>query len=95
MTQLVLTRKFDVSAYMIRPPRVEERLVPPHRVVPLPRPVFLLMMVVVGDPGFEEPEVLLSDCLASLGSSAVVFLLLVLLVQVNLVWGPRAFVSRK
>ena len=94
MTQLVLTRKFDVSAYMIRPPRVEERLVPPHRVVPLPRPVLLLMMV-VGDPRFEKSKVLLSDCLPSLGSSAVIFLLLVLLVQVNLVWGPRAFVSRK
>ena len=98
MTHLVLTRKFKVSTYMIRPPRVQERLVPPHRVVPLPRLVLLLlMMVVVGDPRFEEPKMLLSDCLASLGSSAVavVFLLLVVLVQVKLVRGPRTFVSRK
>ena len=78
---------------MIRPPWTEERLVPPHSVFPLPRPVLLLMMMVVGYPRFKKPKVLLPDCLSSLWWSSSVILLLVVLIQLVFVGGSRTFVS--
>ena len=75
---------------MIGPPRVEEGLVPPHGVVPLPRPA--LLWVAVWHPRFQKPKVLLPDRLVGLGSPLLVFLLLILLVHVTLVGGPTAFV---
>ena len=79
-----------ISAYVIGPPGVEEGLVPPHGVVPLPRPALLRMAV--WHPGFEKPKVLLPDRLVGLGSPLLVLLLLVLLVHVFLVMGSTAFV---
>ena len=83
-------RRHKISAYVIGPPRVEEGLVPPHGVVPLPRPALLWMAV--RHPRFEKPEVLLPDRLMGLGPPSLIFLLLVLLFHVILVWGSTAFV---